>query len=120
MELLGCPKALGGHRPGRWATSSPGSPMGRLGSCPPPFALSGPQFPFPVKCTRDQGPCQLFFSRTDPPAPGLGKGKGRITVVHEAVVTQAHTKCHRLLARLAVALEQKQKGRVLGGLAAEG
>lgn len=43
-----------------------------------------------------------------------------ITVVHEAVVTQAHAKRHCLLPRLAVALEWNEKGKALGGLAPGG
>ena len=36
-------------------------------------------------------------------------------MMHEAIVTQPHAKCHRLLACLAITLEQNQKGKVLGG-----
>lgn len=38
------------------------------------------------------------------------EGEGWITVVHEAVVTQAHAKRHCLLPRLAIALQWNKKG----------
>ena len=104
------------HRPTRHPARA--HPRARWAAASPPLAPSGPQFPPAVKCTRDQGPCQLFCPRTGPPPhPGEAglKGKGRITVVHEAIVTQAHTKRHRLLACLAIALEQNKKQSVLGG-----
>lgn len=71
-----------------------------------------------------QGPGSLLaflFQGKPPPTPlRLGEGKGQITVVHEAIVTQAHAKRHRLLPRLAVTLERNKKGRVLGAPTLEG
>lgn len=70
-----------------------------------------------------QGPGSLLaflFQDRPPPPRGWAEGKGQITVVHEAVVTQAHAKCHRLLPRLAVTLERNRKGRVLGDPTSEG
>lgn len=48
----------------------------------------------------------------------LGRGQGRVTVVHEAVVAQAHAERHGLLSRLAVSLAWDKRGTVaLGELA---